>query len=60
MRGGLYVESMSTDKQFLMIHPKNMTKLTPTLKAPQISRQPSIKSIDYFDLSIPYHLQQLC
>lgn len=34
MRGGLYVESLSTDRQFVMIHPKNISKLTPTLKAP--------------------------
>ncbi|CDW84940.1 UNKNOWN [Stylonychia lemnae] len=60
MRGGLLVESFSTDRQFLMIHPRNLKKLTPTLKAPQISRQPSIKSIDYFDLSIPYHAVILC
>jgi len=53
------VESYSTDRQFLMIHPSNLKKLTPTLKAPQISRQPSIKNIDYFDLSVPYHADML-
>ena len=34
MRGGLLLESYSIDKQFLMIHPLNLKKLTPTLKAP--------------------------
>eukprot|EP00347_Sterkiella_histriomuscorum_P008212 403345949 len=60
MRAGLYVESISIDKQFLMIHPKNLKMLTPSIKAPQISRQPSIQNIDYFDMSLPYHLQILC
>ena len=60
MRGGLFIESYSTDKQFLMIHPRKLRKLTPTLKAPQISRQPSITNIDFFDLSVPYHAELLC
>jgi len=44
------VEHYSLDKRFLMIHPSNLKKLTPILRAPQISRQPSFKHIDFFDL----------
>lgn len=43
-----------------MIHPLKLKKLTPSLKAPQISRQPSITNIDFFDLSEPYHAELLC
>ena len=50
----------SLDKRFLMIHPSNLKKLTPSLRAPQISRQPSFKHIDFFDLQNPYHVEILC
>ena len=43
-----------------MIHPLNLKKLTPSLIAPNISRQPSLKNIDFFDLSVPYHAEILC
>ena len=43
-----------------MIHPSNLKKLTPILRAPQISRQPSFKHIDFFDLQNPYHVEILC
>ena len=43
-----------------MIHPVNLKKLTPNLRAPQISRQPSTKHIDFFDLQNPYHAEILC
>ena len=54
------IEQFSIDKRFLMIHPHHLKKLTPTLRAPQISRQPSFKHIDFFDLQNPYHAEILC
>ena len=43
-----------------MITRANIQRRTPSLKAPQVSRCPSLTQFSFFDLSNDLHVTQLC